>query len=164
MAIVTSYSVFRHLFAAPGAPLALDGLPEWPYATHVRANSIPEIECVQIFSPPQILGLTINDGALDSVPGVHEFDWYVTQRTTDSTWFSFALGMYDLVGDDTASGSIHFTITGWADKIYPEPFDADIVPLLWRDIWAYCRRRSDGAIQVLDVGKCVMENLAVTGG
>lgn len=156
MSILTSYAAFRTTFAGPGASLALDQLPEWPYATLVRANSIPEIVGAETFGP-WLVGLSINDFALDSVENVHEYDWFVSQRTTDPAGQPFTIEQYQSF--EAGSGSVRFLLNSWAEDLYPDPFGEDIVELLWGNIWAYCRRRSDGAIQVFDVYKFVLENL-----
>jgi hypothetical protein len=154
MAIISSYAVFRALFADAGAPVALDGLAEWSYAL-VRANGIPEFIGVQQVAPLTLL-VTINDGAADAVPGVDEFDFWVSQRTSDPAGFPFEVSRTDpLFG----SGSIYLSISAWAEALYPEPFEDRTIPLLWRDVWVYCRRRSDGAIQVMNAMKYVWETL-----
>lgn len=160
MSILTSYATFRTVFAGPGGPLALDQLPEWPYATLVRANSIPGIVCAETFGP-WLIGLSINDFDLDAVEHVHEYDWFVSQRATDPAGQPFTIEQYQSF--EAGSGSIRFLLNPWAEALYPDPFDDEIAELLWGNIWAYCRRRSDGAIQVLDVYKCVLENLVTPG-
>lgn len=135
-----------------------DGLETWPLAL-VRSGGIGAITGTPTpyaFAP---FFPTINAIATDAVPGVDEYDWYLSQRTDDPTKQLLTIIPYPAtlgLPGQTYSGTIYLAhsplaalseviLTGLADTT-PEK-----IPVLFKYAHLYCRRRSDGAIQWIDL-------------
>jgi len=144
--IFTRYQDFRAGFALVGAPLVADGFPEWPYS-ELRAggfaNSV-SFNDVDLYTTP--LTVTCNAGASDAVPGVDEFDWFVSMRTDVIANQYFAVGAVA-----NKSGSITLTaVLANTETLLPGVTDYrgdDALRLLFRDVAIYVQRRSDKSYQ-----------------
>lgn len=152
MAIV-GYDVFREM-ANPGGTVANDGLPEWPVAS-LRANGFDDGISV---SPTDAfpMTLTCNAGAVDAVDHVDEYDWFVSQgKETAGQGVGHFVVTRKPPGTDTYSGSIVVDLTAAAEVLFPDPFDVSSIEVLFFGVDVYARRRSDGAIQRLDLRRLV---------
>lgn len=154
--IIDKYTAFRHLFALPGADVAIDGLPEWP-AAMVNANGFDQGITVGLNEIEQIVA-TFDATDFDDAPFTEEYDWFCSVRTENEDGkpllFSPVAGK---------SGSLTMVLSPWAEAKYPSPLARSVVPALFGSCFLYVRRRSDGAIQTLDLEKYVAANLAVDG-
>lgn len=143
--IIQNWQTFRLTFSN-GLPDDASGVPGWPVAD-MRAGGFDGGVVMTTASPPWVL--TCNALAADAAPGVDEFDWYVSQP--GGLGGPLAIARHDISGTTQNSGSIELTLSAWAAAEYPEPFNISTIPVLWAGIDAYVRRRSDGAIQRLDI-------------
>ncbi len=151
--IYTRYQDFRAGFALVGAPLAVDGFPEWPYAklrTGGFANSITfdsPSSTVNLYS--QVMNITCNDFAADAVAGVDDYDFFVSQRTDVIANQYFTVAVYAA----NRSGSIKLScVTANTALLLPGLTDYrgdEALKLLFRDVAIYVQRRSDKAYQWL---------------
>lgn len=153
------YRAFREL-ANPGGTPAADGLPEWPIAL-LRANGFDggfEIE-----NPDALpFRVSCNEGAPDAVENVDEFDWFVSQGAESGG--PFELSRATSLDPVSLSGSIVLSLSAWAAALYPTPFDVSTIEVLFFAVDLYVRRRSDGAIQRLDLRRAIYEaNAPQTG-
>ncbi len=100
--------------------------------------------------------LTANGGAFDAAAGVDEYDWYVSQRTDDMSTQYLNVTRAVESPSNTRSGSILINLNsnavtkfGLVDA-FTISTDAQRVGI-FRDVWVYVRRRSDGAIQLVNL-------------
>lgn len=190
--ILRKYQDFRAAFTLPGFDVPIDGffydgLPYWP-SGKIRANgfSLPDAPMVLRTSGGLAMGasvigpllnadlitdnddllypftVTVNALASDDVPGIDEYDWYVSQRN-DPVRYPHADGTIDPTNREQylvvssagtgQSGTIQIGLN------YPKV--ATILPgvsgielysplslsRLFRKVAVYCQRRSDKAIQ-----------------
>jgi hypothetical protein len=154
--IVETYSLFRSV-ANPGGALAADGLTEFD-PTNMRANGFDDGITVSSSSSFPIV-LSCNAGAADASVGIDEYDWYVSQRTSTVADKPFTVSRKDS-SPNTHSGRIELDIAAWADAEYPDPFDLSTVRVLFFAVDIYAIRRSDGAIQRLDLMKYLIDALS----
>lgn len=140
-------------------------LPEWPGpfalgSNLVRANGFDQ--GIQITSGLPYGGgtivCTVNGEAADASPGVDEYDWYLSQRTDDADKQFLTIINKPMVGMSTYSGTVQLTHTVAAENSVGADFGAstgmvtsDHRKRLLNFCHLYCRRRSDGAIQWLDL-------------
>lgn len=158
MAIWSNYITFRHHFSTSLVIDPLTGYEEWPLAM-VRANGFTDLAL-----PRPILvasfKLTVNpltpgdpdSGADDAVAHVDEYNWYVSQRT------DVAARQHLTVSQVTnKSGTLQFDITANAEEMIPALTDPLYVlteldlHLLYRNVWVYCQRIGDDAIQQIEL-------------
>lgn len=158
--IIENYSTFRSL-ANPGGSIGVDGLVEFD-ASKMRSGGFDGgITANPIDAFP--IEATCNAYANDASPGVDEYDWYVSQRTSVAANKPFVLTRLDSLGQ-TRSGSIAIDISAWADAENSDPFDISTVRVLFFAVDLYVIRRSDGAIQRLDLQKYLLDALAPKTG
>lgn len=146
--------------------LSPDGYEEWPgprsaeagrSSNLVRANGFDDgITGYPVwFSEAALIDLTVNALAADAVSGVDEYDWYLSQRTDDPS--KQFLQINQVPG---FSGSVQVAGTSLATselELTPGlPLNPDKMAEMWRHSYVYCRRRSDGAIQWLDLHRALM--------
>lgn len=142
MAILTTYTQFRYHFSATPATLANDGASVWTGANlTLTGMSVPTSAASFPFT------ITINSQANDASPGVDEYDWYVSQRTDDTTAQYFSVANPSVL-PSTRSGTILVSLTAMAtDLEYATPLDTRQILELFTDVDIYVKRRSDGLIQ-----------------
>lgn len=153
--IVDGYNAFRKLFALPGADIAIDGLPEWP-AEMVNANGFDQGIAIVYVAETTSYFATFDIADADDAPFSDDYDWFCSVRTEDAA--GKPLLFEPLPG---YSGTLEMTLSTWASDAYPSPFARSVIPALFGSCFLYVRRRSDGAIQVLDLEKYVAVNLAI---
>lgn len=133
----------------------VDGLETWPVAI-VRSGGFsggitgtPTPYALTQFE------LTCNAGAADAVPWTDEYDWYFSQRTDDPAKQLLVATRKPFSGGDTYSGTIQVVHTALAltelGFTGVSDFTPQLVVHLFKNVHAYVRRKSDGAIQWLDV-------------
>jgi hypothetical protein len=145
--IIENYSVFRAI-ANPGGALAADGLTEFDPA-NMRAGGFSGGISVSSTSAFPIV-FSCNSGAADSVAGIDQFDWYVSQQTSVVANKPFTVSRKD-TAPNTHSGRIEIDLSAWASTEYPDPFDLSAIQVLYFAVDIYVIRRSDAAIQRLDL-------------
>ena len=180
----SQFNSFRTIFAAPGATTDPDGNKAWPLHL-MRANfndgifGMTRAASLVIPIHEWRLDLTYRIGianysgnesapyTADAVPGVDEYDWWVSQRTSvDADMYLQVLQGRPDVGAPpgaTYSGALLLVPTPrfYTDLGFPSNIDdpTDVLPgfseahsrILLKNVHVYCRRRSDGAIQWCDV-------------
>lgn len=151
--ILDFYIGMRTLFALPGADVAIDGLPEWP-ASMVGANGFDGGIDVSPNEVDDIIA-TCNAGDVDAVSGEDEYDWFCSVRTEHPAGKPLVFSPLD-----GKSGSLLMSLSAWAAELYPEPTARSTTPLLFGGCFLYVRRRSDGAVQTLDLAKYFAANFA----
>lgn len=144
--ILQRYQDLRAAFALAGAPIALDGFETWPMAK-LRAGAFTGLVTPTIAAYP--IAITCNAGGADATPGVHEYDWYLSQRS-------------DLVGgqylsivhpDPLKSGSVSLALElGNVARLLPGLTGPDLLAdaalaLIFKSVALYVSRRSDRAYQ-----------------
>ncbi len=154
--IISDYSTFRML-ANPGGSFASDGLPEFD-PSKMRANGFDDgIEVAAVSFP---LAISCNGGIPDTSFDVDEYDWYVSQRTNVEENRPFVVSRSDTF-DTSYSGTILLEQSVWCADEYPDPFDLESsVQTLFFGVDIYVIRRSDGAIQRLDLLKYLIDALS----
>ena len=142
---IVNFSTFRALTG--GVPDLL-GLPTWPVAS-MRAGGFDTgfVMTLGVASPFETT-ITCTEYATDAVAGVDEYDWWFSQGAASGG--PFIVSRRD-APPDTSSGSIKLELAPWALALYPDPFDLSAIEVLFFQVSAYVRRRSDGAIQRLDL-------------
>jgi len=134
----------------------LDGHPPWPVDLLRAGGFSGGITGVgqPILEVP--FTMSCNGGAADSVAGTDQYDWYISQRTDDPARQMLAVSAYAPVGVPTYSGSVVVGVTalgvaraGLASAA--SLISHDQMVLLFKHVTAYCRRRSDGAVQYVNV-------------
>lgn len=151
--IISNYSTFRAI-ANPGGAIGADGLTEFD-PTNMRAgtfsggfsvsstNSFPmTISCIPTALPP---------GDAEDL-----FDWYVSQRTSIAEDKPFVATRKPGINGD----GIVLNLASWAADEYPDPFDLSTVRVLFFAVDIYVIRRSDTAIQRLDLLKYLVDALS----
>jgi hypothetical protein len=175
---------FRTIFAAPGATTDYDGNKAWPLAL-MRANGFNDgifgmTRAASLVIPihewrlqvPFRFGIANYSGnpsapfTPDAVPGVDEYDWWVSQRTSvDADMFLSVSQAQPDVGAPpgaTYSGAIRLDATprfyadmGLLTENLSDPGEGSLAGrngrILFKNVHVYCRRRSDGAIQWANV-------------
>jgi hypothetical protein len=148
--ILYTYTTFRAVFA-PAAARDMAGWETWPVTSVLGPAGEPGMTLLlpTDLSPVQ-LTLTVNDSADDYVPGVDQFDWYVSQRTDDTTRQPFQVLSWNQAypgNPNTKSGTIvlHLQATEYIDTSGPV-IDEENFAAVYRDVTAYVRNRSDGNI------------------
>ena len=136
-----------------------DGLELWPLALVRKAGSGFGDAGSTITGIPSTFGgetsffVSCNTGAADAAPGVDEYDWYLSQRSDDAAAQYLTIAQRSNIGVNSYSGTVivasstlaatHFDLTSSAD----EP----TLRALFKRSHLYVRRRSDGAIQWVDI-------------
>lgn len=143
--IFSNWLTFRLAFSN-GEPVDALGIPGWPLAD-MRAGGFDDGITIDTSSSPYVV--TCNAVAADPVAGVDRFDWFVSSGAASGG--SLVVARHDPSGTTQNSGSIAISLSASAEIEYPEPFDVSTIPVLWFAHDIYVRRRSDGAIQRLDV-------------
>lgn len=142
--IIDSYSEFRAL-ANPGGAIGSDGFTEFD-PTKMRANGFDDGFSVSSIStfPIAITAIGPNIPVIDPID---YYDWYVSQGTTVSADKPFVVtrGLSDI------GSRIVLNLSAWAAIEYPSPFDLSTIRVLYFGVDVYCIRRSDAAIQRLDL-------------
>lgn len=147
--ILPNYTSFRGFFAISGADLGPDGFEEWPLAK-LRASSFDDLNVptsTEDFSDTYTF--TVNAIAPDAVPGVDEYDWYLSQRTDDLDSQYVLISAYTPGHSGTVTVDLNpLTIANLLPFADPSEFsDPDNLALILRDCAIYCHRRSDDAYQ-----------------
>lgn len=131
----------------------VDGFETWPVA-QLRAGGFDD---GITFAPaiPDLtnsLLITCNALAFDAVNGTDEFDWYVSQRSDEPAGQFWAVTAA-LSPLGSRSGTIKLDATAVATDEFPGMTLVTPAALsgCFQNVHVYCRRRSDGAIQWLDL-------------
>ena len=144
-----------------------DGMERWPVEL-VRANGfdggISGIPTPYIAAGGGNILLTVNASAADAAFGVDEYDWYVSSRTETEADQYFNSTSIPTLYPFSFSGSMRLeqnvpTIaagTGW-DAV-PGNLTPALNVKLFKYTDVYCRRRSDGAIQWINLLRAMQAN------
>ncbi len=153
--ILPNYTSFRAVFSVTGTP-DVSGYEAWPSAK-VRSggfvNTVTGLPSA-IIPSSFLFAPTCNGHATDAVPGVDDYDIYVSQRSdiiAEQYWTVFP---YIPVSDTMwRSGSLGMIRSDLGFAKYPDPLTEDSLIALYKHVTIYWKRRSDGAIQVSDLTK-----------
>lgn len=159
--IIANYSTFRYL-ANPAGAIGIDGLPEFD-VTKMRDGGFNGgfvLSSTSAFP----LTITCNVGFADTVAGVDEYDWYVSQQTSVAADKPLAITRADNLPTNSYSGKITVDLSAWADDENPDPFDLSTVRVLFFGIDIYAIKRSNGAIQRLDLMQFLIDTLSPKTG
>jgi hypothetical protein len=142
--------------------VGVDALEEWPgpfsqTSDLVRSGGFDG----GITGVPQPYALaafhaTVNGNAVDGVPGVDEYDWYLSQRTDTVAAQFLSIVPYTLaVAPATHSGTVTIQHTALAttELGLASPISDAQLRDLFRSTDIYVRRRSDGAIQWMSLDR-----------
>lgn len=152
--IIENYSAFRAI-ANLGGAIGADGLTEFD-PTKMRINSFDGGFSVSSTSSFPISISCLPPEASPYLEPTDLFDWYVSQRTSIAADKPFIVSR-------TPSGSgdgIVLDLAAWASTEYPDPFDLSTIRVLFFAVDIYVVRRSDGAIQRLDLMKYLLAALS----
>lgn len=130
-----------------------DGHPTWPVA-NLRAGGFDG--GIVVTGAPIVLGDWLYpyvDLSADSTYGVDEYDWYVSQQSDDPDAQLWEVRRLIHTATETYSGGIRMRTTALATSEFPgiTTVTPDVAAILLRNVHVYCRRRSDGAVQWLDL-------------
>lgn len=149
--IYNRYTDFRAVFATSSTPRANDGLEVYP-AANVRAGGFTG--GFSGLTRPLTFPLTVScnglgvDTLVAGPPAVyiHEYDWYLSQRTeVDADKYLYLESF-----SDSQSGTVILGLTSLASTRYPT-LDEDALNALFRHCALYVQRRGDKAIQWIDL-------------
>lgn len=104
--------------------------------------------------------VTCNAGAADAVYGVDDYHWYLSQRSDTPANQMLSCTQVASSGGNSYSGSIQIVHTALAEGelgFTAPDVTQDINRAIFRDCHLYCQRRSDGAIQWVDLTSEMME-------
>ena len=144
--ILATWSQFRAVFM-PGAPIGIDGVEEWDPSMVDQPGFVNDL----VFADPITFPWEIEvDPGPDAVPGVDEFDFFLSQRSDDP-----AKQYWEVQRNDagfpgiTNSGRIKLARTSLSTSLYPTVTAQSTAALitLFKDLDLYVYRRSDGLIQ-----------------
>lgn len=142
--IIPTWSQFRAAFAVPLAPIANDGLPEWPAANVDQPGFVNSITFEDPISFPWFIEV---DPGPDAVSGVDQFDWWLSQRSDVVSHQYWQLQRNDDLPVVTNSGRIKLVPTALAISLYPDGFDIAAQLVLFKNLDLYALRKADGLIQ-----------------
>lgn len=156
--ICQRYTDFRGVFASSTPGTDADGFETFA-VEDLRAGGFAALAVGLSLSTTLVAGfvVTANGNLPDAVPGVDEYDWYVSQPSGTSALLAVAENAAELPGD-TMSGAIR--LTGSAEGLAEmagltgssaTAFTAALADIFLGNVHVYCRRRSDGAIQWSDL-------------
>ncbi len=160
--ILPNYTSFRAVFSTTGTP-DVSGYEAWPSAK-VRsggfAGTITGLPSAII--PSNFFFLpTCNAHATDAVPGVDDYDIYVSQRSDVDAEQYWDIYPYVFPGDlFWRSGSLLLVRSTLGFAKYPDPLTEDSLIALYKHVTIYWKRRSDGAIQLADLTKFAFSDAA----
>lgn len=130
-----------------------DGVERWPVANMRAGGFTGGVTGMPI---PYVFGLlitlTVNAGVADSVLNVDEYDWYLSQRTDEVS--SQYLSMTEVPpGASSFSGSVRLVTSTVSNVlgIVDGPITPPQTALLFNKAHLYVRRKSDDAIQLIDL-------------
>jgi len=169
-ALVLTLSAADACSAEPGCAPTLvgvhrdpDGVEEWPGGL---AGELGHTELVRAagFDTGLLAGfsgtygdtmvVSANTLAADAVKGTDEYDWYLSQRSDDVAKQYLYTVQMPTTATNSYSGTIYIAYTALAQTeldFTTPPLSTSVVQALYRHVHVYCRRRSDGAIQWLDL-------------
>lgn len=150
MTVLATWPFFRHHFAT-SASVDPDGMPTWPIAS-VRAGGFTA-GLSGIGRPIQAFPLTVScNGGITDAAASDTYAWYLSQRTDDTA------AQYMSIVHSTAgtSGTVTIALTAKcvADLALASAtasLTEDQLVRILNDVHLYVKRRSDDAIQWLDV-------------
>ena len=126
-----------------------DGAEQWPRDL-VRANGFEDTIVVPEPTVSMPLSLTCNGGLTDAADA-DSYDWYVSQRSEEPLRRYFNVTQLDV----TKSGSIRLALGSVAQSelgiIVASTLTAATRPRVFAKVYVFCRRASDGAIQIVDM-------------
>lgn len=130
-------------------------------ANGFTSNAVPRPFTIPVFKVtvnPTIAG-DETSGAADAMAGVDEYNWYVSQRTD-------VVARQHLTVAQVAnhSGTLQFNITANASEMIEgltvsTVLDELQMHLLYRNVWIYCQRISDDAIQQIELLTAIAADL-----
>lgn len=105
------------------------------------------------YDPGGSLEISCNTGAPDAVFGVDDFDWYLSQRTDEQARQYLEIENFPADGGESFSGFVRIRNAALADTFAPNApsITPQVLKRLFRYAHLYVRRRSDGAIQWVDL-------------
>ncbi len=143
-----------------GVETYVDGYEKWPYQNVRKPGSGFGDLGSTITGIPKpwptfsSFGITCNGFAPDAVFGVDEYDWYVSQRSEDTSAQPLTLSFVS-----TASGTIIISPKpARYGKVAGDPMTPDEVIKVFRNCHIYVKRISDGAIQWVDMLRAQVAN------
>jgi hypothetical protein len=144
--ILATYSQFVGCFGH-GNPPDNSGHPKWPVSGVIYEGE-PGFHLAMPTQPTLVANIYANSGVFDAVNGVDEFDWYLSQRTDDLSLQMIAISR---LNEDVATRSGGVAVgpsarafsTYGPSVVWPTPEQA---LKIFRDVWIYVRRRSNGHI------------------
>lgn len=145
--IVPTYAAMRGVFAAPAAVVSADGYLTFPGTAKLRTGGFTGLVTPTISAFATTI--TCNAGASDAVLGVHEYDWYLSQRTDVAASQCMTIAH----GNPAKSGTVTITlIEAMVDRLLPgrtdeELLEDDSLAVIFRNVHLYVSRRSDRAYQ-----------------
>ena len=172
--ILHSYQAFRPIFAVGGAPTDVDAFPVFPGTAKLRTGGFSGSLSILVSGSPVAftvgggfptnsglvfpsfpITLTVNALAADASPGVHAYDWWISQRTPLAAQQYLTVTDY-FPGSPSASASYSGSVvieqaSANVAQLLPGhsggTFTTAELTLLLRHVHVYVRRRSDGAFQ-----------------
>lgn len=138
-----------------------DGLPEFPGpqtrgTSLLRANGFDGgLTLVSVQDSDFETRFTANVGAADAAMGTDEYDWWLSDRTEVSANRLLSLTQKAASGSSTYSGTVDVSLTALAVTALgislPGTLTTQQLVHLFKYAHLYCRRRSDGAYQWVDL-------------
>lgn len=155
-AVVAEAGVAATLYGTFADP---DGRERFPVAL-VRANGFTG----GITGIPQpayndsIITATCNSSFADAIAGTPDFDWYLSQRTDVVANQPMTITQTPDSGGNSFSGSVRLIVLP-DDGVYGDDAISDVDRVrIFKYCHLYVRRRSDGAIQWIDIFRRMMGN------
>lgn len=134
-----------------------DGYPSWPIANMRAGGFSAGFTGLGNNYTGETLSITANSGAADSVKGTDEYDWYLSQRTEVASKQVLSISPVPHTATQSFSGTVRVLNTALAQTLYGSTLgDPESVAKLFKACHLYCQRRSDNAIQWIDLHKHFM--------
>lgn len=143
-----------------------DGVDHWDVSlVRLAASGFGDAGTTLSGATPPITGealtLTANAGAADAVAGTDEYDWYVSHTTQDpAARYLDVAQVYEADGVTPRSGSIAITVSAVAIAEFgvtdTDAIAEATIQNIFRGVHVYVQRRSDGAIQLVDLQRAAL--------
>lgn len=152
---VTTEGPFTAGVTVDGVFIDPGGCERWPVANVRQATFSGGVSGMTVPFVPTVktvgLALTVNATTADTTPGVDDYDWFLSQRTEDTTKQYISIFEEPAAGGNTFSGTIRFAHTTLAETEFGIAVGSSLTPIqtvrFFNKMDLYVQRKSDKLIQ-----------------
>ena len=137
-----------------------DGQPQWPIALLDSGGFTNGFSGIPTPYAAVAFEVTVNSTAADTVAGVDEYHWYLSQRSDVVAKQYLSIAQKAPVGINTYSGTVSIVHSALATAVFAPsaPIDPATQRKLFKLMHLYVKRISDGAIQWVDLQSAMTTN------